>query len=115
VLLEGNKPTYGPNPNDIVIFDASGHYALEIARSNNPKIASNNRAQGTADENMAIVAGTLAHFGTYTVDETGKTLTFHIQSGSFPNWEGTAQKRQVTLASASAQLLVNSAAAYFRQ
>jgi hypothetical protein len=99
VLPEGNKPTFGPNPNGIVIFDASGHYALEIARSNNPKIASNNRVQGTADENKAIVAGTLAHFGTYTVDETGNALTFHIQSSSFPNWEGTVQKRPVMLAS----------------
>ena len=85
VLPEGNKPTYGPNPNGIVIFDASGHYALELARSNNPKIASNNRAQGTADENKAIAAGTLAHFGAYTVDDAGKTLTLHIQGSSFPN------------------------------
>jgi hypothetical protein len=99
VTPDGNKPTFGPNPNGIIIFDASGHYALEIARSNNPKIASNNRVQGTADENKAIVTGTLAHFGTYTVDETGKALTFHIQSSSFPNWEGTVQKRSVTLAS----------------
>ena len=99
VLPDGNKPTFGPNPNGIVIFDASGRYALEIARSNNPKIASNNRMQGTADENKAIVAGTLAHFGTYTVDEPGNALTFHIQSSSFPNWEGTVQKRQIALAS----------------
>jgi hypothetical protein len=99
VLPEGNRPTYGPNPHGIVIFDASGHYALELARSNNPKIAANNRAQGTAEENKAIAAGTLAHFGTYTVDEAGKTLTFHIQSSSFPNWEGTVQNRPFTLAS----------------
>jgi hypothetical protein len=64
-----------------------------------PGSASNNRAQGTADENGAIVAGTLGHFGTYTVDDAGKTLMFHIQSSSFSNWEGTVQKRQVTLAS----------------
>ena len=37
VLPDGNKPIFGPNPNGIVIFDSSGHYALEIARSNNPK------------------------------------------------------------------------------
>jgi len=63
VLPDGNKPTFGPNPNGIVIFEASGHYALEIARSTNPKIASTNRVQGTADENKAILAGTLAHSG----------------------------------------------------
>jgi hypothetical protein len=85
-------PMFGPNPNGIVIFDTSGHYALELGRSNLPKFASNNRANGTVEENKAVVGGTLAHSGTYTVDETNHTLTFHVQGSSFPNWEQTQQK-----------------------
>jgi hypothetical protein len=98
VRPDGSKnPNFGPNPNGIVIFDASGHYALELSRSNNPKFAANNRAQGTAEENKAVVSGAVAHFGTYAVDEADKTLTFHIESSSFPNLEGALQKRQITL------------------
>lgn len=98
VLADGTRaPTYSPNPNGIVIFDASGHYALELARSNNPKFASNNRSQGTAAENQAVVRGSLAHFGTFSVDEASHTLIFRIESSSFPNWERTEQKRPFTI------------------
>ena len=37
--------------------------------------------------------GTISYFGTYEVDEAGKTLTYKIEGASFPNWNGTDQKR----------------------
>jgi hypothetical protein len=40
-----------------------------------PKFASGNRLQGSDAENNAIVRGSLAYFGTYTVDEADKTFT----------------------------------------
>jgi Lipocalin-like domain len=98
--LDGTQtPNYGPNPNGILMFDGNGHYALVIARSNLPKFKSNNRTQGTADENKAVVGGTLAHFGTYAVDEAGHTLTLHIQGSTYPNWDQTLQKRQFAVLS----------------
>jgi hypothetical protein len=92
-------PLFGPNPNGIVMFDASGHYAFEVARSNLPKFKSNNWTNGTTEENKAVVAGTLAHFGRYTVDEASHTLTFHVEGSSFPNREQTQQKLQLGLLS----------------
>jgi hypothetical protein len=64
------------------------------------KIASNNRLAGTAEDNKAIVAGTLALFGTYSVDEAKKTLTFNIEASTFPNAEGTVQTRTIDLLNA---------------
>ena len=61
--------------------------------ANLPKFASNNRANGTTDENKAIVTGSLTHFGTYTVNEADKSFTFHIENATFPNWDKTEQKR----------------------
>src|ERR1700749_4589862 len=57
-----------------------------------PKFASNNRETGTAEENKAIVQGSLAYFGTYAVSEPDKTITTHIESSTFPNWNGTDRK-----------------------
>ena len=37
----------------------------------------------------------LSVFGTYTVDEASKTVTYNIVSSSFPNWEGEAQTRNI--------------------
>jgi hypothetical protein len=60
-----------------------------------PRIASNNRLAGTDADNRAIVQGTLALFGTYTVDEAKKTLTFNIVASTYPNAEGTSQTRTI--------------------
>src|SRR5215831_21066908 len=41
--------------------------------------------------------GSLAHFGTYTVNEADKTLIFRIEGSTYPSWDGTEQKRVFTL------------------
>jgi hypothetical protein len=89
-------PQLGPNPEGSVIFTANGHYSLQIMRYNRPKLAANDRTKGTADENKAAISGIITHFGTWTVDEGSKTLTFRIEGSSFPNWDGTVQKRMIT-------------------
>ena len=90
-------PTYGPNPRGTVMFDARGNYALILAKVGMPKFASDNRTQGSAEENRAVVQGTLAHFGTYKVDERQRTLNFHIVGSTFPNWEGNDQLRPLSI------------------
>ena len=60
-----------------------------------PKIASGNRLTATSEEYAGIMRGTIAQFGTYTVDEEKKTFTYKIVSSTFPNWEGTLQTRNI--------------------
>ena len=43
----------------------------------------------------ALLVGSISVFGSYTVDETKKTVTYHIVSSTFPNWEGQAQTRTI--------------------
>ena len=90
-------PTFGPNARGSLIFTSNGRYSINIARASLPKFASDNRAKGTAEENQAVVAGSIAHFGKYTVDEKDKAFTFHIETSTYPNWDGTAQKRPFTV------------------
>jgi hypothetical protein len=90
-------PTFGPNPRGSLIFTSNGRYSINITRGSLPKFASDNRAKGTAEENQAVIAGSIAHFGKYTVDEKDKAFTFHIESSTYPNWDGTAQKRPFTV------------------
>ena len=52
---------------------------------------------GTPDENKAIVQGSFASFGTYSINEAEKTIIFRIESATFPNWNGDEQKRSFTL------------------
>jgi len=90
-------PMYGPNPQGLASFDSNGRYILLTSRSGQPKFASNNRMEGTPEEYKAVVQGMIAHFGRYTINETDKTITFHIETSSFPNWNGIEQKRPFTL------------------
>jgi hypothetical protein len=81
---------YGPKPQGRLIHDANDHVVV-------PKFAANDRAAGTPEENKAVVQGSLAYLGTSTMDAAAKTITTHIESCTFPNWNGTDRKVSFTL------------------
>jgi Lipocalin-like domain len=86
---------FGESPKGILIFTADGRFAQVHVASDLPRIASNNRLTGTPEEYGAIMRRSLSVFGTYTVDENRKTVTYKIVSSSYPNWEGEAQTRTI--------------------
>jgi hypothetical protein len=83
----------GPNPKGLFIFDRSGRYAFLMFLPDLPKFASNSRDKGTPEENRAIVVGSLAHFGTYSVNEKEGSFSVRPEASTFPNWVGIDQKR----------------------
>jgi len=87
----------GPNGKGILIMDAGGHFAWTLIRSDIPKLASNNRQTGTDAENRAVVQGVITYYGTYEVDEPGKSLLMRIELSSFPNFDGLQQRRSIKL------------------
>jgi hypothetical protein len=95
--LESAGETYGKNPKGKLVFSPNGHYALVITRNDLPKFASNSRVKGTPDENKAVVAGSVAHFGRYAVDEKAKVITLKVESSTYPNFSGTEQPRPFEL------------------
>lgn len=88
---------YGASPKGRLIVDAKGRYSLQIFKSERPQFLAADKSTGTADEFKAAVLGSSTHFGTLTVDSHDGILTFAIESSSFPNWEGTVQKRKYML------------------
>lgn len=86
---------FGETPKGILIFTSEGRFSQIHIASDVPKFASGNRLTGTAEEYAAISRRSLAVFGSYTVDEAKKTVTFKIVSSTFPNWEGEAQTRTI--------------------
>ena len=77
-------------------FDANGHFFVMFARPDLPKIASTDRTKVTPQEAHTINVGSIAYFGTYTVDEPSKTVSLKIESSTFPNQLGIDQKRVIT-------------------
>ena len=86
---QGGKRTepLGPNPLGSVMFDRGGHFMLMIARPGLPAFAANKRDAGTPEENKAVLEGSLAFFGTYSVSEADQVLTLHVEVSTFPQLE----------------------------
>ncbi len=88
---------FGPNPKGLMVLGANGRFSIQIHRPDLPKYAGNNRMEASAEENKATVQGVISYFGMYTVSEADHALNFHIESSSFPNWNGADQKRLVAV------------------
>jgi hypothetical protein len=87
---------FGQKPLGYLMFSPSGHFSYNWVHPDRPKFASNNRQAGSPEENQAAVHGNLSAFGTYTISPDG-SLTLQIVGSSFPNWNGTTQKRTVEI------------------
>jgi hypothetical protein len=86
---------YGAAPRGRLVIDAQGRYALQIFKAERPRFASADKAAGTGEEMRAAVLGSSTHYGTIALEDG--QLVFHIEAASFPNWEGTAQRRSFEL------------------
>ena len=76
----------------LLMFDSGRRFSLVIA-SERPRWKSPDRMEGTPEENTAAARGTLAYFGTYSVSESDRSFTLHVDRSLHPNINGTDQKR----------------------
>jgi Lipocalin-like domain len=97
----------GPGAKGLLMFDGKDRFAFVLMSAQRPNFASNNRSQGTDEENKAAVAGSIAYFGSYAVDDASKTLITRIEGSTYPNMEGTEQKRTITSLTAEELQYVN--------
>jgi len=94
IRADGSRvDTFGSNSKGMIVFDNDGRYSSITLSANLPKFASGNRNTGTAEENKAIVQGSIAHFGTYSVAD--KVITLKVEGSTWPAWTGTDQKRPI--------------------
>lgn len=103
------SPIYGPEPKGQLILTPAGRYSVIIVRSGVPKFSSNMRTGGTSQENKEAVAGSIAHFGGYSVGAGGKVLVLQSEYSTFPNWNGTRLTRPFAIAGDQLKYRVNSA------
>jgi Lipocalin-like domain len=86
-----------PKLKGMMIYTSDGHFTFVNMRSDLPKLAANQRARATSEEARAVVAGSIAYYGTYTVTESDKVITLKIEGSTFANMiGGEEQKRLIT-------------------
>src|SRR5262245_60426517 len=71
----------GANAKGMIYYDSSGAMSVQVAPDyERPKAA----AEPTPAEAKAALAGYIAYFGSYTVDERARTVTHHRQGSVQP-------------------------------
>lgn len=91
---DGKTVSWGQTLKGLQIFDTGGRFIMMQA-----EVGSRTKADGNPALNP--IGKMISYFGTYTVNETEKTLTYQIVGSSFPNWDGVEQKRVVATLDAS--------------
>ena len=84
---------YGANPKGSMMVDANGRFMITVVRSDLPQFASNNRMTATPDEATAVVQGSIAYYGSYSIDEATQVITVNVEGSTFPNFTGGTQTR----------------------
>jgi hypothetical protein len=89
---------FGANPRGMMVITPEGRFSMMLMKASLPAFTSNNRVKGTPEENQAVVQGSVAYFGTYSIaSEKDKAVTLRIDGSTFPNWDGQEQKRVMSV------------------
>ena len=100
------RDAFGSSPKGQALFTNDGRFAVILHRADLPKFAGNNRLQGTPEEYKTIVTGSIALYGSFTVED--KTLHMKVEGSTFPNWVGTIQKRPIPKLTTDEMVFTNS-------
>jgi len=92
--LADGSPLWGQNPKGLFIITADGHFSWQVFRADRPNFP--DRLNATPDEYKTTMLGSLAYFGTYSVNEAEKMVTFRTEGSTFPHSEGETLKRIIT-------------------
>jgi Lipocalin-like domain len=96
----------GSNPAGQYIFTEDGHFSFQAVAEFGPFL-SNDRMKTTPEEDRAAMRGSIAYYGTFTVNEADRTIAVHIERSSFPNQNGTDGKRVITALSTDEMSYIN--------
>ena len=91
------RPLYGENAKGIIIHTSDGYFTLMQASVDLPKLESGLPSKATPEEAKAVIAGSIAYFGKYLLDETSMVLSLEIHASTFANLTGNpSEKRNIT-------------------
>jgi hypothetical protein len=74
------QESLGTTPKGYLIYDSSGHMAVQLSRPDRPTaIDCNTSGAAPSDNCPQLLNGYEAYLGTYIIDETNHTVTHHLE------------------------------------
>jgi hypothetical protein len=87
----GNGQASTGKPSGIIMFDNTGHMAVQLVRGDRPAFAEG--ANGTAQERTQAYASYTAYYGRYTFEPANHVVIYHLESSLNPGQVGQAYIR----------------------
>ncbi len=84
---------YGNDPRGILMYDANGFMAAQLARGDRQPFPSADRKGGDDMQTRAAFESYQAYYGHYRVDENESVVIHTVLQSLLPNWVGTEQRR----------------------
>ncbi len=84
---------YGPEPQGMLMYDAHGSMAAQLAHKNRNPFVVPDRLAGTTEEIKAAFETYQAYYGRYKVDEREHVVIHTVTQALLPNWVGSEQRR----------------------
>ncbi len=89
---------YGKAPAGLLIYDATGHMAIQIMATPPPDVASDDWDRFTVNEKVALWDGYIAYFGRYEVDSERKVVIHLAEADLSRLYIGRHEERHYQLA-----------------
>jgi hypothetical protein len=108
VRPDGSKfEKYGTDPRGFHIFERNGRFFAMMARPDLPKIAASDPQKATPEEARAIMAGSIAYYGTYSVNEAERMVILRMDASTFPNQLGRELPRRIVSVTVNEMVYAN--------
>ncbi|WP_026706594.1 lipocalin-like domain-containing protein [Flavobacterium soli] len=97
---------FGQNPSGILIFTKDMRFNVVLIDINIPKLANKNKGLEKYQDLLTATKGSLALFGTYTIDSKGDFASQHVIVSTFAKWNDLKRDRNQLKLTRQANLLV---------
>lgn len=86
----------GDHPLGILMYDGQGNMSVHLSVRERKPFADTTQDTGTFEEESEAYRTYRAYFGSYTVDETARTVTHHVAQSTIPHRAGIDLVRRYT-------------------
>lgn len=92
---EDGSSVQRPSLQGAVTYTADGHFHFITTATDAVKYTSKDPSRPSPEEAMATASKSIAYTGSYTVDETAKSINLTIETSTFPNLLGAPNQRRI--------------------
>lgn len=90
-------PEFGPTADGYIIYTADGSVSATLGDASRPRSGATDPQRATDGQLAAMAQRFIAYAGPFTLDEDTGTVTHHIVTSLFTDWQAGEQRRRVRI------------------